>query len=152
MAKSKQTFEKNEREKKKKRKREEKLEKKAQRKANSKKGASLESMMAYVDHNGQLTDTPPDPKLKVEIKAEDILLGPRSFIPMEESGPRKGRVALWFDDKRYGFIKDSISQEKIFFHFSQVNGEVKEGDNVTFETARGPKGLNAVNVKPDKGS
>ena len=146
MGRSKQTFEKNEREKKKKRKREEKEAKKAERKANSKKGASLESMMAYVDHNGQLTDTPPDPKLKVEIKAEDILLGARSFERTTATGPLTGRVVIFNSDRNFGFIKDSLSQEKIFFHTSNLVGEIREGDTVSYETGRSPRGPVALKV------
>jgi cold shock CspA family protein len=146
MSKSKQTSQKSDREKKKKRKREEKAEKKAMRKANSNKGKSLESMMAYVDHNGQLSDTPPDPKLKPQIKAEDILLGARSFIPQVESNSLSGRVTSYNADKGYGFIKDSMSKENIFFHFSNIIGEVAQGDLVTYELIRTPKGMNAINV------
>ena len=61
MAKSQETFGKKEKEKKRLKKREDKLEKKEERKSNSQKGASLEDMLMYVDENGQLTDTPPDP-------------------------------------------------------------------------------------------
>lgn len=146
MAKSKQTFEKSEREKKKKRKREEKAEKKAYRKVNSNKGKGFDNMIAYVDHNGQLSDTPPDPKLKPQIKAEDILLGARSFIPREEESGHSGRITTYNTDKGFGFIKDSISKESIFFHFSNAIGEVAQGDLVTYELIRTPKGLNAIKV------
>lgn len=64
MAKSKQTFQKKEKEKKKKQQQKLKEERKAERKANSSKGKALEEMFAYVDHNGNLTLTPPDPKQK----------------------------------------------------------------------------------------
>jgi cold shock CspA family protein len=146
MGKSKQTSQKSEREKKKKRKREEKAEKKALRKANSGKDKSFESMLAYVDHNGQLSDTPPDPKLKPNIKAEDILLGARSFIPQVENNELTGRITSFNEDKGYGFIKDSMSKENIFFHFSNLIGEVAQGDMVTYELIRTPKGMNAVKV------
>lgn len=146
MARSKQTSQKSEKEKNRKRKQKEKEEKKAFRKANSNKGKGFESMIAYVDHNGQLTETPPDPKLKAEVKAEDILTGARSFVKEEQSSVRTGRVAIFNTEKNYGFIKESLSQEKIFFHISNVNGAISEGDLVTYEIIRGPKGFNAVNV------
>jgi cold shock CspA family protein len=146
MARSKQTSQKTEKEKNKKRRQKEKDEKKAFRKANSNKGKGMESMMAFVDHNGQLTDTLPDPKLKHEVKLEDIQLGARSFEREDAQGPRTGRIAIYNTQKLYGFIKDNVTQEKIFFHYSNVNGPVKEGDMVNYEIAKGPKGMNAVNV------
>jgi cold shock CspA family protein len=134
MAKSKQTSQKSEKEKKKRQKQKEKEEKRALRKANSNKGKSLEDMMAYVDHNGQLTDTPPDPKLKVEINAEDIQLGARSFSKEESYAPKTGRVAIYNNERKFGFIKDSQSQEKVFFHISDTEGDISEGDIVSYET------------------
>ncbi len=146
MAKSKQTFQKSDREKKKQLKLKEKSERREIRKQNSLKGKGMESMMAYVDHNGQLSSTPPDPKLKVEIKAEDILLGPQSFVRESVTTLKTGRVAIYITEKRYGFIKDGLSQEKIFFHESDTNTPVKEGALVSFETKSGPKGMAAVNI------
>jgi len=146
MARSKQTSQKTEKEKKKKLKQKEKEERRIIRKSNSSKGKPLEEMMAYVDHDGKLTDTPPDPKLRVEIKAEDIQLGPQSFPKEAVSTQRTGRVAIYNNDRRFGFIKDSLTQEKIFFHESATLNPVKEGDAVSYEMSRGPKGINAVNV------
>jgi hypothetical protein len=73
MAKSKATFNKRDKEKKRLQKREEKQLKKEERKANA-GTSSFESMIAYVDENGQLTSTPPDPTKRVEIDAESIEL------------------------------------------------------------------------------
>jgi cold shock CspA family protein len=146
MAKSKQSFQKSEKEKKKRQKQKEKEEKREHRKANSNKGKGIESMMAYVDHNGQLSSTPPDPKKKIEVKAEDILLGARSFETDMTQEVKTGRIAIYNNDRKFGFIKDSISMEKIFFHVSGCNYDVSEGDLVTYEIIHGPKGLNAVNI------
>jgi cold shock CspA family protein len=151
MARSKQTSQKTEKEKKKKKRREEKEEKKAVRKANSNKGKSYESMIAYVDHNGQLTSTPPDPNKKVEVKLEDIQLGARKDDLIDYDIPQAGRVTHYNTQRGYGFIKGAITQEKIFFHFNRVMGEVKEGDNVTFKIEKGPKGLTAVDVSKVEG-
>ena len=137
MAKSKQTFQKVEKEKKKKQKQKEKEEKRAERKANSNKGKGFESMIAYVDHRGQLSDTPPDPRLRPEVKAEDILLGARSFNNDTSTTSRSGRVAIYNTDKGFGFIKDGISQEKIFFHISGAKYDVQEGDLVSYELSSG---------------
>lgn len=59
MAKSKETFEKRAKEKKRQKQREDKREKMEQRKANASKGKSLTEMLAYVDENGNISDTPP---------------------------------------------------------------------------------------------
>ncbi|MGE0567060.1 MAG: cold shock domain-containing protein [Bacteroidia bacterium] len=146
MAKSKQTFQKVEKEKKKKQKQKEKEEKRALRKADSSKGKGIDAMMAYVDHNGKLSNTPPDPKLKVEVKIEDIQLGAQTFSKDVSKEINTGRVAIYYQDKNFGFIKSNATQEKIFFHISGVNQEIKEGDLVTYEVTKGVKGLNAVNI------
>jgi hypothetical protein len=64
MGKSQETFSKKEKQKKKLKERQEKREKMQERKANTKKGKSLDEMMAYVDENGHISATPPDPKKK----------------------------------------------------------------------------------------
>lgn len=146
MAKSGQTSQKSDREKKRKQKQKEKDEKREQRKATSAKGKGLDYAVAYLDHNGRLTDTPPDPKLKVEINAEDIQLGPQTFRKADVQEERSGRIAIYNDDKRFGFIKDNQTQEKIFFHVSGTTYEVKEGDLVNYEISSGPKGLSAFKI------
>ena len=146
MSKSKQTFQKNEKEKKKKQKQKEKLEKRELRKVNSSKGKGAESMMAYVDHNGQLSSTPPDPRTKVEISVDEILLGPQTILREQTNVTRSGRIAIYNRDRTFGFIKDGQTHEKIFFHISEANYEVKEGDAVNFEMAHGPKGIVATNI------
>ena len=66
MAKSQDTFNKKEKEKKRLKKRQEKNLKREDRKSNS-TGGELENMLAYVDENGNLTDTPPDPSKKRKV-------------------------------------------------------------------------------------
>ena len=114
MARSQQTFNKTEKEKKRLKKREVKKKKKEARKAEAKENPKG-IQFAYVDHDGQLTDTPPDPTLKVKIDAEDIILG----IPKKEEGEqedpiRKGKVSFFDSSKGFGFIIDSENQEKYF--------------------------------------
>jgi cold shock protein len=58
-----------------------------------------------------------------------------------------GTVKFFNDSKGFGFIKDSQSNEEIFVHVSGLVDDIREDDEVTFETAQGKKGLNAVNVK-----
>ena len=82
MAKSQETFNKKEREKKKMKKRQDKKEKQVERKANSTKGKSLEQMFSYVDEHGNYSSTPPDPGKKQKVKLEDILISVPKQIPL----------------------------------------------------------------------
>ena len=65
MAKSQQTFSKTEKEKKRLKKRQDKQKKMDARKADKDENGTGGIQFAYVDHNGNLTDTPPDPTMKV---------------------------------------------------------------------------------------
>jgi len=146
MGKSQETYSKKEREKKRQKKKQDKKAKAAERKANS-AGGSLDKMMAYIDENGNIVDTPPDPTKKKEISVEDIEIG----VPKREKAPdpaeKTGTVEFFNTDKGYGFIKDNNSKEKYFFHIKGVlDDEIKEGSRVTFELEKGVKGMNAVNV------
>ncbi|CAM4138670.1 MULTISPECIES: cold-shock protein [Gillisia] len=146
MARPQESFGKKEKEKKRLKKREEKQRKKDERKSSAKSG-DLEDMLVYVDENGQLTDTPPDPTKKVKIDAESIVIGVPKKEYIEEDPFHKGKVEFFNDSKGFGFINDLDSQEKYFVHISELVDEVKEGDNVIFEIERGMKGMNAVRVK-----
>lgn len=148
MAKSQETFNKKEAEKKKAQKKKEKEQKKEARRANAKEGATLDDMMAYVDENGNISSTPPDPLKKIFYKEEDIQIG----VPKHVAGPpvdiiRKGIVTFFNDSKGYGFIKDQTTQESIFVHANGLTDQIKEGNKVTFQVEMGKKGLNAVDVK-----
>lgn len=140
------TFEKREKEKKKQQKRLEKQRKKEERKASSGSG-DLDSMMAYVDENGMLTDTPPDPAKRVEIDASEIVLG----VPRREEEAvdpmHTGRVDFFDTGKGFGFINEDGGRDRYFFHISGVLEEVREGEKVSYELERGPKGMNAVRVR-----
>ena len=148
MGRSQETFNKKEKEKQKLKKKKDKEEKKEERKANSSKGQSFESMMAYVDENGNLTSTPPDPKKKKIVRSEDIFLGIAKKEDVDpESLIKKGKVTFFNESKGYGFIKDLDSQDSIFVHMKGLVDAVKENDKVTFDIEMTPKGPNAVNVK-----
>lgn len=148
MARAQESYNKKEKEKKKIKKREEKLKKKEARKADSKKGASLEDLLVYVDENGQLTSTPQDPSLKTVIDAEDIIIGipPKENVPEEEI-INNGKVNFFNSSKGFGFIIHDTTNEKYFFHVSGLIDEVQENDKVSFDLERGQRGMNAVNVK-----
>ena len=148
MAKSQQTFNKSEKEKKRLKKRELKAKKKEVRKLEKEKGLGIQ--FAYVDHNGNLVDTPPDPALKEKVDAESIVLG----IPKKEDRDedkfdpiRNGKVSFFDTSKGFGFIIDLENQEKYFCHVSGLIDEIAENDKVTFELEKGMKGMNAVRVK-----
>jgi cold shock CspA family protein len=148
MAKSKATFGKRDKEKKKLEKRQEKADKKEERKANAKKGQSLEDMLVYVDEDGNFTSTPPDPKKKKEIRVEEIELDIRKMqAAAEEDARRNGVVTMFNSAKGYGFIRDLASQKSVFVHINAVNGDIKENDKVSFDLQRTLKGDNAVNVQ-----
>jgi cold shock CspA family protein len=149
MGRSQETFSKKEKEKKKLKKKQDKEQKKEERKSTSSKGQGLEEMMAYVDDNGNITSTPPDPnKKKKVVKQEDIQIGvSRQEAPDPADLIRKGTVTFFNDSKGYGFIKDHESQESIFVHQNAISGPIKENDKVTFEVEKGLKGLNAISVK-----
>jgi len=56
----------------------------------------------------------------------------------------------WFNDsKGFGFLEQD-NGEDVFVHFSAIEGNgfksLAEGDRVTFEVTKGPKGLQAANV------
>lgn len=147
MAKSQQTFNKSEKEKKRLKKREDKRKKMEARKAEAKETGKKGIEFAYVDHDGNLTDTPPDPALKVEVELESIILG----IPKKEEGDepdpvRKGKVSFFDSSKGFGFIIDTENNEKYFTHVSGIIDQIAENDKVTFELERGMKGMNAVKV------
>ena len=143
-----ETWNKKEREKKKQQNKKEKAERKLERQEKAKDGNSLESMMAYLDENGNLSSKPPDPRKKIVINAEDIEIGVPKQEPVNpEDLIRKGTVTFFNDAKGYGFIKDAETQESIFVHINSLTEEVKENNKVIFEVEMGPKGANAVNVK-----
>ena len=57
----------------------------------------------------------------------------------------------WFNEaKGFGFISQEAGED-VFVHFSAIQGEgfktLAEGQAVEFEVSRGPKGLQAGNVR-----
>ena len=147
MAKSQQSFEKKEKEKKRLKKRKEKDEKRAERKASS-AGGGLDNMLAYLDADGNIVDTPPDPTIKKEeIDADSIVLGVPKQETIVEDIIRTGKVSFFDDSKGFGFIIDAKNNEKYFVHVSGTTEPIQENDKVQYELEQGMKGMNAVKVK-----
>ncbi len=149
MAKSQQSFNKKEKEKKRLKKKKEKLERREQRKLEKAENGpkTFEEMLSYVDEDGNLTSTPPDPSKKKKIKVEDIILGVPPIDKSITESIRKGQVKFFNDEKGFGFITDVETKDSIFVHVNNIDEPIQENDKVTFEVEMGPKGPNAVNVK-----
>ena len=65
---------------------------------------------------------------------------------------RETGTVKWFSDaKGYGFISRN-SGDDVFVHFSAIEGDgfrtLQENQRVEFAVERGPKGLQAVHVRP----
>lgn len=143
MAKS-NSFNKREVEKRKQEKRKEKQQRKEERKNNP--TDSFEDMIAYVDENGVITDTPPEARAE-EVELEDIEISVPKKEKSDEPEEMTGRVEFFDENKGFGFIKDRNSVNKYFFHKSNAELDIKENNIVTFKLERGTRGMNAVEVK-----
>lgn len=141
-----ESWNKKDREQKKKKAKKDKAEKMQERKEKTK--GSFDDMIAYLDENGNLSATPPDPRKRVEVKLEDIQIGVPEYVPPTQAElTRTGKVTFFNTAKGFGFIKDHVSQESIFVHANNLSVAIKENDKVTFEVEPGQRGPMAVNVK-----
>lgn len=67
-----------------------------------------------------------------------------------EANMATGTVKWFNESKGFGFIAPSDGGEDVFVHFNAIQGSgfktLSEGQSVTFEVEKGPKGLQAANV------
>lgn len=136
MSQSQQTFRKKEIAKKKLQKRKEKEEKRAQRQESNDKGKSLEEMFAYVDENGNISDTPP--VKKYEFKEEDLVR------PEEEYA--YGKVSFYNEAGQYGFIRDNETRENVYFNFKILGYVLHQDQKVKFKSKSSRQGLQVTEV------
>lgn len=146
MGRSQDTFNKKEVRNKKEKKRKDKAAKRLAKKDNEKTG-ELEDMIVYVDENGVLTSTPPDPNKKAVVDSETINVSvpKRDDIPYDPI--RNGVVTFFNETKGFGFIRDLETQESVFVHVNNLIEPIKDNNMVSFEVEMGPKGPSAFRVK-----
>lgn len=138
------SFNKKEREKKRQKRRKDKLARKEARKQEG--GEKVEFM--YMDADGNLTETPPDPTAKKqEFDASLIAVStPKKGDEEKVSFVKTGFCKFFNSEKGYGFLVDNATKDSFFVHVNSLNFDIKENDKVTFEIGSGPKGPVAVNV------
>ncbi|HSG67314.1 MAG TPA: cold shock domain-containing protein [Bacteroidales bacterium] len=146
MGRSQESFNKKEVRNKKEKKRKEKEKKRLAKKSADKSG-SLDDLIAYVDENGVITSTPPDPAQKEEANLEEIEISVPRQEDREEIDPvRTGIVSFFNDSKGFGFIRDLETQASVFVHVNNIIDDIKEGNTVNFEVEKGLKGPSAIKV------
>jgi CspA family cold shock protein len=75
-----------------------------------------------------------------------------SVAPGAEVTMQSGTVKWFNDAKGFGFITPADGSADVFVHFSTIQGDgfksLQEGQQVEFESAKGPKGMQATKVVP----
>lgn len=138
------SFNKKEKEKKRQKKKRDKQYKREQKKLDTSKPPEF----MYVGEDGNLTSERPDGTQKRTVSIDDIDVStPKGEKTSGSKFEKSGFVKFLNLEKGYGFIADDNSQESYFVHVDNLGGAVREGDRVTFEAGKGPKGPIAVGVK-----
>ncbi len=81
---------------------------------------------------------------------------PASLLAAEQKNKEQcmatGTVKWFNDAKGFGFITQDGGGEDVFCHHTAIQADgfrsLAEGQKVSFDVTRGPKGLQAANVKP----
>jgi len=95
-----------------------------------------------------------DPSRRLFVPAE-TRLDREALIAREQrkDDMAKGKVKWFNDAKGFGFITPTEGGEDVFCHHSAIVSEgfrtLAEGQPVDFEVKRGPKGLQAENVRAE---
>jgi CspA family cold shock protein len=63
------------------------------------------------------------------------------------SGAKTGTVKFFNEAKGFGFIKETGTGTEYFVHSSGLVDQIKENDEVEFNTKQGKKGINAIDVQ-----
>jgi len=144
MGRSNETFSKKEIRNKKEKKRKDKALKKQERKETPRKN-SFEEMIAYVDENGMISATPPDPSMRSSVSAESIQL---SYKKTDEDRKTRfeGVLAMFDSSRGFGFIQEKDSRERIFVHQNDCEFRLSEGIWLEFDKERSARGLKASKV------
>jgi len=133
MAKSQLTFKKKETAKKKQQKKQQKQERRELNKSNNDKGKPLEEMFAYVDEFGNISDTPPAQPYK--FKEEDLH---RPADPEDEY--HYGKVSYYNENGHYGFIRDNVTGETVYFNDKLAGQVLLLGQKVKYKYTRSRQG------------
>ncbi|WP_257659119.1 cold shock domain-containing protein [Parapedobacter lycopersici] len=145
------SFNKKERTKKKLQRRKEKAQRRDEKRQEpSGKGKSLDDMIAYVDENGNISSTPPDPNKKQEVPLEDIVIDVPREAPADPDALPTGVVTYFDAAKGYGFISDPDTGERVFVHVNQLTEPgltLTVGDKVEYTAVKSPRGWQASSVR-----
>jgi CspA family cold shock protein len=86
------------------------------------------------------------------VQEHEALLASRARKEKSITEMSTGTVKWFNDAKGFGFITQTDGGDDVFCHHSAIQADgfrtLAEGQKVEFDLARGPKGLQAQNVRP----
>ena len=81
-----------------------------------------------------------------------VFLSVQKFLPGGKPYMCQGTVKWFNDAKGFGFISQDNGGDDVFCHYSAIQADgfrtLAEGQRVEFDVSKGPKGLQASNVRP----